>query len=147
MSECFRMVLLPFLPIPSVINLLPALICAPIHIYDRRDENTPICHRKILYVKWIFHSLNVPLIATFCEACQALLLQMKIVFQKSGPLKPAVSAETAYECHCWGLVWFYGSWVAHAGRYPVWARSSRTLALEAISCKIYRHCRNLNGAG
>src|SRR5690349_22127802 len=58
----------------------------------------------------MFHSLNVPLIATFCEACQALLLQMKIVFQKSGPLKPAVSAETAYECRCWGLVWFYGSW-------------------------------------
>src|SRR5260370_32143449 len=34
-----------------------------------------------------------------------------------------------------------------AGRYPVWARSSRTLALEAISCKIYRHCRNINSAG
>jgi hypothetical protein len=34
-----------------------------------------------------------------------------------------------------------------AGRYLVWARSSRTLALEAISCKIYRHCRNINSAG
>src|SRR5712664_1302871 len=39
---------------------------------------------------------------------------------------------------------------SHPGRYPVWARSSRssrTLALEAISCKIYRHCRNINSAG
>jgi hypothetical protein len=34
-----------------------------------------------------------------------------------------------------------------AGRYPVWARSSRSLALEAISCKIYRHRRNIHNAG
>jgi len=33
---------------------------------------------------------------------------------------------------------------SHRRRYPVWARSSRTLALEAISCKIYRHCRDIN---
>src|SRR5260370_39333624 len=34
-----------------------------------------------------------------------------------------------------------------AGRSPVWSRSSRLLALAAISCKIYRHCRNINSAG
>src|SRR5260370_31882250 len=75
---------------------------------------------------------------------------MKIVFQKSGHLSGTVSVETVYGCHSSESV----ANCCVVGRTPGdtrdgldRARSSRTLALEAISCKIYRHCRNINSAG
>ena len=95
----------------------------------------------------MFHSLNAPLIATFCEACQALLLQMKIVFQKSGPLKRRSFRRNGVRMSLLGtrlVLWVVGR---TRREIPGMARSSGTLALEAISCKIYRHCRNINGAG
>src|SRR5260370_4011048 len=75
---------------------------------------------------------------------------MKIVFQKSGHLNGTVSVETVYGCHSSESVASCCVVGRTPGRYPGWvdrARSSRTLALEAISCKIYRHCRNILSAG
>src|SRR6267143_3606232 len=94
-------------------NLLPALICDPHPPYTRkcfapaptlsppstipglslakpnlpRDGSTPICYRKFLYVKCIFHSSNVPPYSHFLRSLSSTFVVNENCFSEKWPLK------------------------------------------------------------
>lgn len=95
-------------------NLLPALIRAPHHhllgnALNRhlptlsppsttsglslakpnlpRNASTPICYRKFLYVKWIFHSSNMPSYSHFLQSLSSHFVVNDGCFSEEWPLK------------------------------------------------------------